>query len=81
MIYIRGLHQDHYRSGEWAHLFSIQHDEEGRDIWVVEFPDGAKDAWPSWDSVARFEVKVQIEEPFNDQSKQAHFEHGPITHD
>lgn len=71
MIYVRGTHPYAFRSGQWAHLFSIQHDEHGRDIWVVEFPDGKGDAWPSWDSAAGYEVRIQIEEPFNDQSKEA----------
>lgn len=63
MIYIRGRHPYAYRSGEWAHLFSIQHDAEGRDMWVVEFPDGATDVWPSWDAEADYDVRVQIEPP------------------
>lgn len=66
MIYIRGNHPYHYRSGEWAHLFSIQHNEDGKDIWIVEFPDGATDAWPAWDRVAQYEVRVQIEHPSPD---------------
>jgi hypothetical protein len=63
MIYIRGTHPYHYRSGEWAHLFSIQHNEDGQDIWIVEFDDGAMDAWPSWDTGAQYEVRVQVEAP------------------
>lgn len=63
MIYVRGTHPYHFRSGQWAHLFSIQHDTEGRDIWCVEFPDGVQDAWPSWDTAAWWEVKIQMEEP------------------
>ena len=62
MIMIRQTHNYGFRSGDWAHLFSIQHDKEGRDVWVVEFPDGAKDAWPSWDAMAGYEVKVDINE-------------------
>jgi hypothetical protein len=63
VIYVRGTHPMHLRSGEWAHLFSIQHDADGRDLWVVEFPDGAKDVWPSWDAGAGYDVRVQIESP------------------
>lgn len=74
MIYVRGTHPYAYRSGNWAHLFSIQHDDEGRDLWVVEFPDGAMDVWPSWDKQAGYEVKIQIEEPYNDQGEQARFQ-------
>lgn len=51
------------RSGEWAHLFSIQYDDDMKDIWIVEFPDGATDAWPSWNLSAQYDVKVQIEVP------------------
>lgn len=63
MIYIRQTHPYGYRSGEWAHLFSIQHNEDGQDVWIVEFPDGAMDAWPSWDGDAGYDVRVQIEHP------------------
>jgi hypothetical protein len=63
VIYLRQRHQYGFRSGEWAHLFSIQHNAEGKDMWVVEFPDGAMDVWPSWDVVAEYDVKVQIEPP------------------
>lgn len=61
MIYIRGTHPYAFRSGEWAHLFSIQHNDEGQDLWVVEFDDGEMDVWPSWDVLAGYDVKVQIE--------------------
>lgn len=70
MIYVRGTHRYHFRSGEWAHLFSIQHDEHGRDIWIVEFPDGMADAWPSWDEAAGYEVLYKPKEPTHDQSNQ-----------
>ncbi len=63
MIYIRGTTPDAVRSGEWAHLFSIQHNPDGKDIWIVEFDDGATDAWPSWDLLAGYDVRVQIEAP------------------
>lgn len=57
MIYIRR------GRGPWAHLFSIQYDERGRDLWVVEFSDGHTDVWPSWDASAGYEIRVQIEAP------------------
>ena len=63
MIYIRQTNPEVFRTGEWAHLFSIQYNEHGQDIWIVEFADGAKDAWPSWDSDAGYDVRVQIEAP------------------
>ena len=58
MIHIRQTHHNGYRSGQWAHLFSIQHNQDGKDIWVVEFDDGAMDSWPSWDKAAGYQVKV-----------------------
>jgi hypothetical protein len=61
MIYIRTTTEGAFRSGEWGHLFSIQHDSEGRDLWVVEFPDGGMDVWPSWDALAGYDVRVQLE--------------------
>lgn len=61
MIFIRGTHRYHFRSGEWARLFNIQYDDQGRIIWIVEFPDGETDAWASWDAVAGYEVRYQIE--------------------
>lgn len=63
MIYIRCNDPDAPRSGEWAHLFGIQYNDEMKDIWIVEFPDGATDAWPSWNHLAQYDVKVQIEQP------------------
>ena len=66
MIWIRGTHPYSYRSGQWAHLFSIQWDEEGKDLWVVEFPDGDTDVWPSWDTAAGYDVRVQVEAPEED---------------
>lgn len=79
MIYVRGTHPYAFRSGDWAHLFSIQHDEQGRDLWVVEFPDGVMDVWPSWDKQHGYEVKVQIEEPHNDQGEQASLQPRPSS--
>lgn len=77
MIYIRGNHPYHFRSGKWAHLFSIQHDEQGRDLWVVEFPDGVTDVWPSWDTVADYDVRVQVEAPIEEEDVSVHQVHTP----
>lgn len=57
MIKIRATHPYAFRSGEWADLFSIQYDD-GRAMYVVEFPDGAQDVWPSWDEDHGYEVRV-----------------------
>lgn len=72
MIYIRGNHPYHFRSGQWAHLFSVQHDSEGRDLWCVEFPDGKTDVWPSWDTQADYDVRVQIEHPNAEEADSGH---------
>ena len=66
MIWIRQTNPYGFRSGQWAHLFHITHNDKGDDVWVVEFPeDGEKDAWPAWDTSAGYQVKVQVEPPIN----------------
>lgn len=59
MIKIRATHHYAFRSGEWADLFSIQYDDEGRALYVVEFEDGAQDVWPAWDLQHGYEVRVE----------------------
>jgi hypothetical protein len=77
LIYIRSTNEECYRAFEWGHLFSIQHDKQGRDIWVVEFPDGGTDAWPSWDVEAGYDVRVQIEPPEDSHGNQGIEASGP----
>jgi hypothetical protein len=63
MIWIRSTSGDRYRAYEWAHLFSIQHDKQGRDLWVVEYQDGEPDVWPASDIEAGYDVRIQAEPP------------------
>jgi hypothetical protein len=59
-VYIRGLHWAHFRSGEWAELLTIAPDPEGRDCYVVRFPDGVTDFWVVGDPENTYEFADQV---------------------
>lgn len=61
MIWLKSSFSE--RKNEWGHLFSIQHDSEGRDLLVVEFHDGSIDVWPSWGDPVDYDVRIQNEPP------------------
>ncbi len=45
MTLIRHTHRYGFRCGEWAELLTTAPDPEGRDCYVVRFPDGVTDFW------------------------------------
>lgn len=60
-VLIRGLHQDHFRSGQWAELKGIQmftpRNLPAREVYAVEFEDGQTDLWPIEDPSNTYEFK------------------------
>jgi hypothetical protein len=54
---IRGTHHACFRSGEWAEILTTAPDPEGRDCYVVRFPDGKTDWWIVEDALAGYEFK------------------------
>lgn len=57
-------------SEKWGHLFSIQHDKQGRDLWVVEYEDGETAVLPSWGDPADYAVCIQNEPPEDSHGNQ-----------
>lgn len=53
--HVRSHHWAAYRSGQWARILTIAPDPEGRDCFVVEFPDGATDFWVKDDPDGQYE--------------------------
>lgn len=44
--FIRGTHWAQFRSGEWAVILTTAPSpEDGRDCYIVRFPDGKTDWW------------------------------------
>lgn len=43
--YIRGTHPAQFRCGEWAEILTTAPSPEGKDCYVVRFPDGKTDWW------------------------------------
>lgn len=70
MIWIRSTNTERYRPYEWAHLFSIQYDKQGRDLWIVEYQDGEPDVWPASDEGAGYDICIQIEPPEDSHGNQ-----------
>lgn len=54
---IRTTHPYGFRSGEWAQLLTIAPAPEGRDCYVVRFPDGATDYWVVNDPDGQYETR------------------------
>jgi hypothetical protein len=54
---VRQTHPYGYRSGEWAKALTIV-ESYGRDCWLVEFSDGARDWWPIDDPMAGYETRA-----------------------
>lgn len=52
---IRGTHRWCFRSGEWAEILTTAPDPEGKDCYVVRFPDGKTDWWVVDDPLAGYE--------------------------
>jgi len=67
MIWIRTTN-----NGRWGHLFSIQHDSQGRDLWVVEYEDGEPAVLASWGDPRDYDVRIQIEPPEDSYVHQDH---------
>jgi hypothetical protein len=42
---IRTTHPYGFRCGQWAEVLTIAPDPEGRDCYIVRFPDGTTDYW------------------------------------
>jgi hypothetical protein len=53
---VRQTHPSGFRSGTWARVLTIV-ESYGRDCWLVEFSDGARDWWPIDDADAGYEVR------------------------
>lgn len=53
---IRGNHPYAFRSGEWAELKGIVPGPD-RECYLVEFPDGVTDFWPTHDEAAEYEQR------------------------
>ena len=44
--FVRGTHHHQFRCGEWAEILMVAPSEgDGRDCYVVRFPDGVTDWW------------------------------------
>jgi hypothetical protein len=60
-VLIRGLHQDHFRTGQWAELIGIQmftpRNSTTRECYAVRFEDGQEDLWPVEDPTNTYEFK------------------------
>jgi hypothetical protein len=50
------MHPYGFRSGQWARVLTTV-ESYGRPCWLVEFPDGFLDWWPTQDRDARYEVR------------------------
>lgn len=58
MTLIRATHHYGYRSGEWAKLVCVLTGmRTGRDVYLVEFPDGVTDFWPVDDPADPYEFR------------------------
>lgn len=56
--HIRTMHHYGYRCGQWAELLTTLPDPEGRDCYLVRFPDGATDMWVVNDLNGQYEFKA-----------------------
>jgi hypothetical protein len=61
-VLIRGIHRNHFRSGEWAELqgFETVTPPLGlnpRECYIVQFPDGVGDSWAVDDHSITYEFK------------------------
>lgn len=54
---VRSTHPYSFRSGEWATIVREDKREDGKDTWLVQFPDGVTDVWLQFDSPARYEFR------------------------
>lgn len=58
--HIRGTHHACFRSGDWAKLYGTT-EIDGRECYLVRFPDGASDWWVVDDPAAGYEFKTEAE--------------------
>ncbi len=56
---IRGTHPYVFRSGDWATIRAVV-PGDGRECYLVEFPDGVTDFWPVDDHAAGYEFKAEM---------------------
>ena len=57
---IRSTHHYAYRTGEWADLVTVTRHANGRQVYLVRFPDGASDFWPTEDAMAGYEFREKV---------------------
>lgn len=53
---IRSCHPYAFHSGEWGRLLTTV-ESQGRDCYLIQWPDGAEDWWPVEDAMAGYEFR------------------------
>lgn len=57
---IKSDHPAAFKSGEWGTIITYDVTREGREIWLISWPDGQTDTWACEDPLADYQFRQPV---------------------
>lgn len=57
---IKSDHPNAFKSGFWGRIVAHDITREGRQIWLIAWPDGSTDTWPCEDNDASYQFRQAV---------------------